>query len=103
MYRIYEGKQLPELDDGLDEVTASQRAHTLLQRIQENDSNLWQTITDLPDGIRSALQVRQTSAPVIDDQYAQTLFPMEGDQMLLTSASGVRVCRHSMTLPMVRL
>ena len=88
MYRIYEGKQLPELDDGLDEVTASQRAHTLLQRIQENDSNLWQTITDLPDGIRSALQVRQTSAPVIDDQYAQTLFPMEGDQMLLTSLAG---------------
>ena len=32
MYRIYEGKKLPEIDDGLDEVAANQRAITLLQR-----------------------------------------------------------------------
>ena len=30
MYRIYDGKTLPEMDDGLDEVAANQRAITLL-------------------------------------------------------------------------
>ena len=45
MYRIYDGKTLPEMDDGLDEVAANQRAITLLQRIQEEDPQLWQTIT----------------------------------------------------------
>ena len=54
MYRIYEGKQLPEIDDGLDEVAANQRAVTLLQRIQDEGQALWRTITTLPDGIRSA-------------------------------------------------
>ena len=60
MYRIYEGKELPELDDGLDDLAANQRAIALLQRIQEDDPDLWRTITSLPDGIRSALgsQVR---------------------------------------------
>ena len=57
MYRIYGQKELPELDDGLDEVAANQRAVALLQRIQAEDPTLWQTITDLPDGIRSALKV----------------------------------------------
>ncbi len=57
MYRIYEGKALPDVDDGLDEVAANQRAITLLQRIQDDDPDLWRTITNLPDGIRSALQV----------------------------------------------
>ena len=57
MYRIYEGKKLPEIDDSLDEVAANQRAITLLQRIQDDDPELWKTITELPDGIRSALRV----------------------------------------------
>ena len=45
MYRIYQEKALPEMEDGLDEVAANQRAITLLQRIQEEDPVLWQTIT----------------------------------------------------------
>ena len=63
MYRIYEGKELPDMDDGLDEVAANQRAIALLQRIQDGDPDLWETITNLPDGIRSALHARP-SAPV---------------------------------------
>ena len=36
MYGIYNG-QMPESDDGLDEVAANQRAIALLQRIQDDD------------------------------------------------------------------
>lgn len=56
MYRIYQG-EMPETEDGLDDVAANQRAIALLQRIQEDDPDLWATITNLPDGIRSALVV----------------------------------------------
>ena len=89
MYRIYEGKTLPDMDDGLDEVAANQRAITLLQRIQDKDPELWQTITRLPDGIRSALQARteQPSAP--NDQYAQGVFAVEGSQAPLISPSAM--------------
>ena len=59
MYSIYEGKQLPDIDDGLDEIAAHQRAVSLLQRIQDDDPDLWKTITELPDGIRSALSVSE--------------------------------------------
>ena len=38
MYRIYEGKELPDLNDGLDEIAANQRAIALLQRIQARRS-----------------------------------------------------------------
>ena len=37
MYSIYEGKQLPDIDDSLDEIAANQRAVSLLQRIQDDD------------------------------------------------------------------
>ena len=57
MYRIYAGGELPDPDDGLDEVAANQRAIALLQRVRREDPNLWDTITNLPDGIRSALAV----------------------------------------------
>ena len=63
MYRIYEGKELPETDDGLDEIAVNQRGLALLQRIQEEDPNLWSTLTDLPDGIRSALAAPARPAP----------------------------------------
>ena len=56
MYRIYQG-EMPDTEDGLDDVAANQRAIALLQRIQEHDPDLWATITNLPDGIRSALIV----------------------------------------------
>ena len=52
---IYDDRELPEPDDALDEVSANQRAITLLQSIRSNDPALWRKITELPDGIRSAL------------------------------------------------
>ena len=85
MYRIYEGKKLPEVDDGLDEVAANQRAITLLQRIQEEDPDLWQTITNLPDGIRSALHVGTVQVEASDESYAQNVLALEGSQAPLMS------------------
>ena len=85
MYRIYDGKTLPEMDDGLDEVAANQRAITLLQRIQEDDPDLWRTITRLPDGIRSALAVRTQQPSASNDRYAQSVLAVEGAQAPLIS------------------
>ena len=93
MYRIYEELLLPELDDGLDEVAANQRAATLLQRIQDEDPDLWRKITALPDGIRSALAVKKPSEDVTADRYAQGPMNIEGMQTPLigsaTSATAV--------------
>ena len=93
MYRIYEARQLPEIDDGLDEVAAHQRAVSLLQRIQEDDPDLWRIITELPDGIRSARAVPVASAATIpdvpavldtsdvpNDFYVQNTLAIEGGQ-----------------------
>ena len=87
MYRIYDGKQMPEIDDGLDEVAANQRAVSLLQRIQEEDPELWRTITALPDGIRSALAARSSPAQAANDSYAQNVLAIEGAQAPLLSPS----------------
>ena len=91
MYRIYEGKELPELDDELDEVSAGQRAQSLLQRIQRDDPELWQTVIGLPDGIRSALRAHTVSASVEDSQdydFVQAPMPLEGAQMPMTTSEG---------------
>ena len=89
MYRIYEEKQLPELDDGLDEVAANQRGAALLQRIQDEDSDLWLKITSLPDGIRSALAVRKSDEEAAPDRYVQGPMSIEGMQTpLIGSATG---------------
>ena len=85
MYRIYEGKKLPEIDDSLDEVAANQRAITLLQRIQDDDPDLWRTITGLPDGIRSALRVGTVRAEASNEGYAQNVLAIEGSQAPLMS------------------
>jgi hypothetical protein len=86
MYRIYEEKQLPEADDGLDEVAAYQRGASLLQRIQDEEPELWAIITNLPDGIRSALQVGTPSeADVEAARFAQAVLDIEGAQMPLMS------------------
>ena len=88
MYRIYDGKTLPEIDDGLDEVAANQRAITLLQRIQEDDPDLWQTITGLPDGIRSALTARAKQPSPSNESYTQNVLEIEGAQApLMTPAT----------------
>lgn len=87
MYRIYEQKELPEIDDGLDEIAAHQRAIALLQRIQDEDPDLWDTITNLPDGIRSALEVtvERSEDDVEAQRFAQAALEIEGSQMPLMS------------------
>ena len=60
------------MDDGLDDIAAHQRGVALLQRIQEEDPELWETITQLPDGIRSAIKI--ASVDVVDaeaDRFIQ--------------------------------
>ena len=85
MYRIYEGKELPEIDEELDEVSANQRAIALLQRIQEHEPDLWQTIADLPDGIRSALRVPSGQAELPVGASIQVPLEIERVQMALMS------------------
>ena len=87
MYRIYVDKQMTEDDDGLDEVAANQRAVALLQQIQREDLELWQTITELPDGVRSALQVGDGPDAVGSGIQLQNVFAIEGSQMPLMSPS----------------
>ena len=89
MYRIYEGGELPEIVDGLDEVAMNQRAIALLQRLQEHDPDLWQTITNLPDGIRSAIQVHPGQADLPDGASIQMTLTVEGVQMPLMSPSNL--------------
>jgi hypothetical protein len=65
LYRIYEQKRLPDQDDVLDETAVFQRGISLLQKVQSENAELWKTISDLPDGIRSALVMRPSEG---DDQ-----------------------------------
>ena len=75
---------MPELDDTLDEVAANQRAIALLQNIRSNDPDLWQTVTDLPDGIRSALTCSRGSD--LDDA------PQPGETIVMMAASDAVRC-----------
>ncbi len=68
--RIYDDRELPELDDEFDELTANQRAISLLQRIRDNEPGLWKTITELPDGIRSALTAQGNTPAGVDQPKA---------------------------------
>ena len=85
MYRIYRDKQMPEIEDGLDEVAANQRGITVLQRIQDEDQDLWRIITNMPDGIRSALQVHLKPKGTSDEGYVQNVLEIEGSQPPLIS------------------
>lgn len=85
MYGIYSG-QMPEAEDGLDEVAANQRAIALLQRIQDDDPDLWTTVERLPDGIRSAL-VAKTTGAVYGIEGSQVPLEIDGSQMPLMSPS----------------
>ena len=85
MYRIYINKQLSEDDDGLDEVAANQRAVALLQQIQREKPELWQTITELPDGIRSALKVGESPTADGSGIQLQNVLEIPGMQMPLVS------------------
>ena len=85
MYNIYERKTLPDIDDSLDEVAANQLAVAILQRIQAEDPELWETVTNLPDGIRSALETRTLQSHANDQRYVQNPLEIEGAQAPLIS------------------
>jgi hypothetical protein len=88
MYRIYQEKKLPEIDEGLDDVAAHQRGVALLQRIQDENPDLWETITQLPDGIRSAVHVPSVNVVDIEsDRFIQAAMEIEAAQMPLMSPS----------------
>ncbi|MCY4575119.1 MAG: helicase-related protein, partial [Chloroflexi bacterium] len=89
MYRIYGSQEMPDEDDGLDEVAANQLAAGRLQRIQDEQPDLWRTITELPDGIRSALRV--ITAPS-DNDPSPFDAPRQGETIALFSSNGVRAC-----------
>ena len=81
---IYDDRELPELDDALDEVAANQRDIALLQNIRSNDPDLWRTITELPDGIRSALTC--SGGGNAEDA------PQAGETMVMLAASDAVRC-----------
>lgn len=81
---IYDDLEMPELDDALDEVAANQRAIALLQNIRSNDPGLWQTVTELPDGIRSALTCAGGGG---DDDS-----PQEGETLVMLASSDAIRC-----------
>ena len=87
--KIYEEQALPEDEDEFDELTANQRAIALLQHIKNNDPNLWKTVTELPDGIRSALAFRKDPPPGPDQpQEGQTIVMMATDDSTRCYAIG---------------
>ena len=61
MYRIYEQGEMPEdsADVLMEEGAASQNNIALLQRIRDNDPELYSKAANLPNGIRSALLASQ--------------------------------------------
>ena len=77
--KIYDDRTLPELDDEFDELTANQRAISLLQRIRNTEPDLWKTITELPDGIRSALATHDTAPAGVDQPKAGESIAMMAD------------------------
>ena len=81
---IYDNLEMPELDDMLDEVAANQRAIALLQNIRSNDPDLWRTITELPDGIRSALTCSKGGN--VDDA------PQSGETLVMMATSDAVRC-----------
>ena len=90
MYRIYGQQRLPDADYGLDEVAAHQRAVAPLQRFREDNPELWQTVTGLPDPIRSALlTVPPKRADAVGSAYVQDVMPIKGAQPLLLSPANL--------------
>ena len=92
MYRIYGHRQLPDSDDGLDDVSVHQRAVATLQRIRDKQPELWSQIENLPDGIRSALIAKalpQAKARRSNDPPGE-LSADEGTQPALLSPEHLR-------------
>ncbi len=84
MYRIYGDQQLPDTDDGFDDVSVHQRSVATLQRIRDEQPELWRTIEGLPDGIRSSLIAKSRMDLAADATVG------EGTQPPLLSPSNLR-------------
>ncbi|MXW24864.1 MAG: hypothetical protein F4Z77_00965 [Dehalococcoidia bacterium] len=90
MYRIYGEQRMPEADDGLDEVAAHQRAVALLQCIRDENPDLWEAVTALPDGIRSALLSRpRAQSGSANPVFVQDVLAIDGSQPPLLSPSSL--------------
>jgi len=86
MYRIYAEKKYADEDDVLDEVASFQRGINLLQKLQQDDHDLWETVVNLPDGIRSAMAERgQPRVETERDRFIQNVLQMETAQLPLAS------------------
>ena len=86
MYRIYAEKKYADEDDVLDEVASFQRGISLLQKLQRDDPDLWETVVNLPDGIRSAVAARESAPQDADNaRFIQDVLEMEGAQLPLAS------------------
>lgn len=86
MYRIYAEKKYADEDDVLDEVASFQRGINLLQKLQQDDPDLWDTVVNLPDGIRSAMAERgQPKVQAERDRFIQNVLQMETAQLPLAS------------------
>ena len=83
--KIYDDRTIPELDDEFDELTVNQRAISLLQRIRDTEPDLWKTIIELPDGIRSALSIQGNSAPGADQ-------PRPGESIVMMATTDTVRC-----------
>ncbi|MCY3921979.1 MAG: C-terminal helicase domain-containing protein, partial [Chloroflexi bacterium] len=92
MYRIYGDQQLPDADDGFDDVSVHQRAVATLQRMRDEQPELWDTIKSLPDGIRSALIARPflREQPTGDSDPSEMASAGEPTQPALLSPSDLR-------------
>ena len=97
MYRIYGDQQLPDADDGFDDVSVHQRAVATLQRIREEQPELWDTIEGLPDGIRSALVARPVTRlqALGDGKPSENKADNEGSQPSLLSEEDLRATHQS--------
>ena len=82
---IYDDKILPESEDEFEELTINQRAISLLQHIKSTEETLWQTITELPDGIRSALAVQDRGPESVDQ-------PQAGETIVMMAANDATRC-----------
>ena len=77
---IYDELTLPDAEDQFEELTRNLNAIARLQQIRDNDTELWKTITDMPDGIRSALTFQQNA----DEGHES---PKSGETLVMMAAS----------------
>ena len=82
---IYDDRTLPETDDEFEELTINQRAIALLQYIKSTDEALWETVTKLPDGIRSALAVQNKGTESVDQ-------PQAGETIVMMASNDTTRC-----------